>query len=193
MQSVPILTAQASVFPSAPNPTTPRLYRDSFEVEEFGRQFFFFLPRPRLVADVHRLDAPAAGEQPRQRVLDAENKRTRATEEQARLLPPSERTGPPSPQPGAPRLQPCRRRAAPPLTHRAAVRGNVEDEERAARRVRGAGPFPHLVLLHQQVVGRALPLPELHRQSCERRTGYRPRRGPGPAAPSPLPEASSPV
>lgn len=77
--------------------------------------------------------------------------------------------------------KPCPRPPAAP-THRAAVRGHVEDEEGAARRVRGVGPFPHLMLLHQQAVVRALPLRKLHRQSCEGRTALR-RPGPVPALP----------
>lgn len=90
-----------------------------------------------------------------------------------------------TPAPGPP--GPCPRPPAAP-THRAAVRRHIEDEERAARRVRGVGPFPHLVLLHQQAVRRALTLRELHLQSCEGRTTLRRRCRPGTvpgAAPHP--------
>lgn len=79
-------------------------------------------------------------------------------------------------------------------THRAAVRGHVEDEEGAAGRVRVAGPFPHAVLLHQQAVGRALPLPELHRQGCGGHSGWleAPLPAPGPRPGASLPAAPHP-
>lgn len=137
---------------------------------------------------------PTAREQPRQSVLNTgvrENAKQKWYHPLTACRPPQAVPRPqPSPLPtGTPARGPSRPCPRPPAapTHRAAVRGHVEDEERAARRMRGVCPFPHLVLLHQQPVGRALPLRELHRQSCEGRSSKTPlpSRPRSPCCPSP--------